>query len=197
MFARTERLLLRPGWSDDAPALTHAIANEKIARNLASLPWPYQQGDAEAYLGTAFGPTHCAFLITLRRDPAGTEIIGGIGLHPAPDAPDGPPEIGYWIAEAHWGKGYATEAARAVIHIARDALKLPQLKSGYFVDNPASGRVLRKLGFKPIGKVVARRSNGRGYDVPCELVSLDFSEADPSALPRTRMPQMQMMQMAA
>src|SRR4029453_3588759 len=50
MFARTERLLLRPGWAEDAPALARAIADEQVVRNLATAPWPFALEDAEAFL---------------------------------------------------------------------------------------------------------------------------------------------------
>jgi len=56
MFARTPRLLLRPGFPEDAPALAGAIADETIARNLANIPWPYSMRDAEAYLASPRHP---------------------------------------------------------------------------------------------------------------------------------------------
>src|SRR3546814_20009486 len=56
MFARTEILLLRPGWAEDAPALARAIAEEAIVRNLASAPWPYDLAHARAFLDTERRP---------------------------------------------------------------------------------------------------------------------------------------------
>jgi RimJ/RimL family protein N-acetyltransferase len=176
MFARTQRLLLRPGWADDAPALVRAIGNEKIVRNLAQLPWPYARGDAESFLETAHGKGAPEFLI-FARTQAEPALVGGIGLHVDPDGEADRPELGYWIAEPHWGKGYATEAAHAVVNIARHTLKLPGLRSAHFLDNPASGKVLCKAGFRPTGKVVQRRSNGRRADVPTRLFALEFEEA--------------------
>ena len=195
MFAITERLLLRPGWADDAPALTQAVNNPRIARNLVALPWPYAMEDAHWFLDAVHGKCAPEFLIFTRA--GGTpELVGGVGLHEDPEDPAGDPELGYWIAEAHWGKGYATEAARAVVDIARHSLKLKSLKSGYFVDNPASGQVLRKLGFRPTGKVVSRHSNGRGEAVACILVERDFGKGDVIELTPPLPGQMQM-QMAA
>jgi RimJ/RimL family protein N-acetyltransferase len=194
MFAVTERLLLRPGWIDDAPALTKAVANEKIARNLAMLPWPYNQSDAESFLTNVHGRGVPEFLIFTRHGIP--QLIGGIGLHADPQDSNGVPELGYWIAEAQWGKGYATEAGRAVINIARWTLKLPRLTSGYFTDNPASGRVLAKLGFKSTGQIVRRHSTGRGADVACQLLSLGLSNADEKDGPKAMRPSQQM-QMAA
>ncbi len=189
MFAVTERLLLRPGWAEDALALTRAIANQKIAHNLALLPWPYVQSDAEWFLSNMRPQGAWHFLITTRHN---AEIIGGIGLQPDPEG-SGLPELGYWISEAQWGKGYATEAGKAVVELARHTLKHDELRSAYFTDNPASGAVLRKLGFKPIGRIVARRSAGRNRDVPTVLVSQDFREPENLPGPVSQTRQMQMM----
>jgi RimJ/RimL family protein N-acetyltransferase len=170
MFARTERLLLRPGWIEDATELAHAVAHEDVAYKLARLPWPYTIADAQWFLGLERHAADVNFLIFLRGGGA-PELIGGVGIH---DDEEGQPEIGYWIAPAHWGRGYATEAGRAVIDIARLGLRLPRLVSGHFVDNPSSGRVLRKLGFTPTGQVVPRLSLARGQEVPCALYELDL-----------------------
>ena len=79
MFARTERLLLRPGWGEDAPALARAIADETIVRNLASAPWPYGMADAEAFLAAPRDPALPSFLITERTTTA-PRIVGACGL---------------------------------------------------------------------------------------------------------------------
>ena len=194
MFAVTERLLLRPGWADDAPALAAAVDNEKIARNLSQLPWPYAQSDALSFLINVHGQGIPEFLIFTRHGEP--QLVGAVGLHCDPENSTGAPELGYWIAEQHWGQGYATEAADAVVQIARWTLKLKSLKSGYFTDNPASGRVLQKLGFRLTGKVVPRHSSGRGEDVPCALLSLDLVKLDEPEMRPAQCAQMQM-QMAA
>ncbi|HEY0130795.1 MAG TPA: GNAT family N-acetyltransferase [Allosphingosinicella sp.] len=172
MFVRTERLLLRPGWSQDAPALFQAIADERIVRNLATAPWPYRLGDAESFLATERRPTEASLLIFLR---SGGEagLIGGIGFG---RRPTGRIEFGYWIARRHWGRGYATEAGRAVLAMARHSLRLKGLDAGHFLDNPASGRVLEKLGFRPTGKIVPHYSAGRGEAAPCRRLELEFGE---------------------
>jgi RimJ/RimL family protein N-acetyltransferase len=172
MFARTTRLLLRPGFIEDAPELTRIIADEAIARNLARLPWPYGLTDAQWWLNREAVPLLPNFLI-LQRTGGVPRIVGGIGLHLLDDAPRTAngrprPEIGYWVARSHWGLGIATEAGRAVMRIAH-ALGHPPLVSGHFIDNPASGAVLRKLGFRATGRIAARHSLARGHDVPCAL----------------------------
>lgn len=178
MFARTERLLLRPGWTQDAPALFAAIADEGIVRNLASAPWPYHLSDAEAFLATDRDPDTPAVLI-FHRTAGAPQLVGTIGIG---RRPDGERELGYFIARRFWGQGYATEAGRAVLAFARDSLRLPKLNAGYFLDNPASGRVLEKLGFRPTGVVAQRYSAGRREAAPCRLLELELAE------PETRAP---------
>jgi RimJ/RimL family protein N-acetyltransferase len=164
MFARTKRLLLRPGFPEDAPAIAEAIADEAIVRNLATAPWPYALRDAEAFLAAPRDPVLPAFLIAERTDGA-PRLVGACGLG---RRPSGAVELGYWIARPHWGRGIATEAATALIDIAR-ALGLPGSRRSHFLDNPASGRVLEKLGFRPTGIVAPRpaaraaRTRPRGF----------------------------------
>ncbi|HEY5721474.1 MAG TPA: GNAT family N-acetyltransferase [Allosphingosinicella sp.] len=172
MFARTERLLLRPGWREDAPALFRAIADERVVRNLATAPWPYRLEDAEAYLSADRRPWEPSLLI-FRRTDAAPELIGTIGVA---RRPNGEIELGYWIARRFWNRGYATEAGKAVVHAARHALRLPRLGAGHFLDNPASGRVLEKLGFRPTGITAPRHSIGRGGEAPCRLFELKLAE---------------------
>ncbi|MGF1548924.1 MAG: GNAT family N-acetyltransferase [Sphingomonadaceae bacterium] len=181
MFARTRRLLLRPGFMEDAPALVRAIADPAIVRNLATAPWPYRLADAERFLAGERGPAEPSLLV-LRRASGDPEIVGGIGLSAAPG---GGIEIGYWIARPHWDKGYATEAGRALIDIARRGLRLDRLVAGHFLDNPASGRVLEKLGFRPTGRVVRRASLARGGEAPCREFVLDLDGEAEVAAPAT------------
>ena len=171
MFARTDRLLLRPGWAEDAPALAAAIADERIVRNLATAPWPYGLRDAEAFLASPRDPVLPSFLIFERTDGA-PRLVGSCGLG---RRPSGAVELGYWIARAHWGRGFATEASVALIAIAR-TLGLARLEGSHFVDNPASGRVLEKLGFEPTGITAPRMSCARGTEAQSRLMRLVLAE---------------------
>ena len=170
MFARTERLLLRPGWAEDAPALAQAIADEMIVRNLATAPWPYRLRDAEAFLAAPRDPVLPTFLI-FERTNAAPELVGSCGLG---RRPSGAVEMGYWIARGHWGRGFATEASRALIDIAR-TLGFGQLEGSHFIDNPASGRVLEKLGFQPLGITAPRMSCARGIEAASRLLRLQLA----------------------
>ncbi len=164
MFARTEHLLLRPGWAEDAPALAAAIADEAIVRNLASAPWPFALRDAEAFLAAPRDPVLPSFLI-YERTAAEPRLVGACGLG---RRPSGAVEMGYWIAREHWNRGFATEAGLALLDIA-GALGLSRLEASYFIDNPASGRVLDKLGFAPTGIAAPRYSCARGDDAMARL----------------------------
>lgn len=174
MFARTERLTLRPGWSEDAPALAAAIAHESVVTKLAQVPWPYGVAEAEAFLAIprAHGDVFC--LILAHEGAEQPRLVGGIGVHPTVDGH----EIGYWLTPNAWGRGYATEAGRAMLGIARYGIGLRRLVSGHFTDNPASARVLHKLGFAPTGRVERRESRARGYGVPCASYTRDLTAED-------------------
>lgn len=197
MFARTERLLLRPIWPEDATALHAAIADEAIVRNLAQAPWPYTADDAASFAALQHPEMLPNFMLMLRTDGA-PQLIGscGLGQH------DGEAEIGYWIARRYWGQGFAAEAAKAVVGVAR-ALGHKKLSAGHMLDNPASGRVLRKVGFRPLGIVKQRYSAGRGENVPCALFELPLSAVDGDSgngvdpVPPVRMPPQQQMMQAA
>jgi RimJ/RimL family protein N-acetyltransferase len=174
MFARTPRLLLRPGFPEDASALAAAIGDQLIARNLATVPWPYRLRDAEAFLASPRDPILPTLLI-FERGTGGPQLVGSCGLG---RRPSGSVEMGYWIARPFWGRGYATEACVALVEIAR-TLRLAVLEGSHFVDNPASARVLEKLGFEPLGIVAPRISCARGAPVSARLMRLRLSADAP------------------
>jgi RimJ/RimL family protein N-acetyltransferase len=171
MFARTERLLLRPGFIEDAPALLAAIADEAVARN-TSQPWPYALADAEAFLTQPTEPLLPRMLM-VRRTGGKPCIVGGIGVRREPDPLGGERLLlGYWVAQPFWGLGYASEAGRAVMANVR-AAGLPPLQARHFLDNPASGAVLRKIGFRSTGRVERVLSAARGVPADCAVLAED------------------------
>ncbi len=170
MFVRTDRLLLRPGWMEDAPELVDAIAREDVAFTLARMPWPYTLDHAQAWLSMPRAAGDASLLVYERTGGA-PRLIGGIALSPD-DA--GAVELGYWITPSAWGRGFATEAGAAMVIMARDTLRLDRLVSWHFIENPASGRVLRKLGFVPTGTVENRLCIARGITLPCAAFRLDL-----------------------
>jgi RimJ/RimL family protein N-acetyltransferase len=170
MFHRSDRLLLRPVWPEDWRNILVGIADEGVVRNLASAPWPYNAEDARAFTALPANPRFPRFLITRAAD---ARLIGCIGIDPS-DAVDDGAELGYWIARNFWGQGFASEAACAVVHIAR-MIGHERLLASHFLDNPASGKVLRKIGFVPTGSVAMRHSCGRDTKAPTTeyLLELD------------------------
>src|SRR3546814_11642433 len=118
MFARTKRLTLRPGWPEDAPALSRAIGHETVVAKLARAPWPYALEDAETFLALPRWAAQPSFLICAREGDT-AEIVGAIDIH---RGDDGAPARGYSLTPAVWGRGYAHQAGSAVIAIAGTAL---------------------------------------------------------------------------
>lgn len=171
MFSRTPRLLLRPGWPEDADALYQAINDEAIVRNLASAPWPYSRDDADHFLSLPHNPKSPRWLI-YRRTAGSPCLVGTCGIDVMAD---GSVELGYWIGRDHWGLGYATEAGRAALETAK-ALGHREIVASHFVDNPASGNVLTKLGFCRTGRTEPRFSKGRNSSVAAVEFQLSLED---------------------
>ena len=174
MFLRTQRLLLRPAWPEDVPALTAAIAHESVARMLARVPWPYGEADARTFVAREQDPYLPSLLITL--PGAGGMIVGGVGLH----EDNGEASVGYWVTPELWGCGIATEALRGLVGLAK-LCGHRRLVAFHAIDNPASGRVLRNAGFRPTGRMQRRPSLGRGSDVAGPELALDLVDGDDTA----------------
>lgn len=171
MFLRTERLFLRPAWLEDAPELTRAIGHEPVVRMLSRVPWPYREEHAREWIEAPRDPYLPSLLITLPGERG--RIAGVCGLH----EDEGEIAVGYWLEPESWGRGYATEALRGVVALAHLAGHR-RLVSRHALDNPASGRVLRKAGFRPTGRRGQIHSLGRGTQVEAPEYTLDLAEAD-------------------
>jgi RimJ/RimL family protein N-acetyltransferase len=173
MFVRTQRLTLRPGWREDAAELAHAIGHESVLCNLGRAPWPYPIEAAESFVASFGDPVEPKFLI-FEHVEGRVRLIGGIAIGKLKDDPH---ELGYWLTPDAWGRGYATEAARATLGAAR-ARGIRRVTAGHYVDNPASGRVLRKLGFRPTGRIEPSYSRARGCEVPTARFEIDLGSAE-------------------
>lgn len=172
MFHRSERLLLRPIWPEDWQGVLTGIADEGVVRNLARAPWPYEERDARAFTALPVDPMFPRFLVTRARDAA---VVGCVGIDPV-EGESSAVELGYWIARPFWGQGFASEAGRAAVAVAR-ALGYERALGAHFLDNPASGRVLEKIGFVPTGRVVERHSCARGEKAPTAEYAFDLTAA--------------------
>lgn len=169
MFHRTERLLLRPAWPEDWEMILWGIGDERVVRNLAKAPWPYLPEHAREFAGRNQDSRYPAFLLTLPENQ-GARLVGCAGLGPEAD---GGAELGYWIARPYWNQGFATEGARGVLEVAR-LLGHRWVEGRHFLDNPASGKVLRKLGFSPTGETGVLRSCGRAEPSAAARYTLDL-----------------------
>ncbi|MEX0655401.1 MAG: GNAT family N-acetyltransferase [Phycisphaeraceae bacterium] len=141
----TKRLLLRPFLLSDAERVRTLAGERAVADTTVNIPHPYKPGMAEQWIAThvpqfAEGKLVC-FAITLR-DSA--DLIGAVGLTITPR--DHHAELGYWIGKPFWNQGYATEAGQAVIAHGFNTLGLHRIFATHLTRNPASGRVMQKLG---------------------------------------------------
>jgi RimJ/RimL family protein N-acetyltransferase len=145
MEIKTERLVLRPWKPGDEGALLRHANNRNIWIRLGDrFPFPYTRKDARRWIRASqrspFPPTQFAIVLE-------GEAIGGIGFERRTDLERFTAELGYWISELHWGKGYTTEALRAVGEYAFSRFDFVRLQARVLEGNPASGRVLEKAGF--------------------------------------------------
>jgi len=149
----TERLLLRCLRRSDLAALVQAINDRSVAATTLGIPFPYTMKDATRWLKQEAEcrrkGTMLNFVVTLRRDGS---IVGGVGLSSI-STEHHRAELGYWTASRFRNQGFCTEAARAVLAFAFGVLKLQRVYATHFPRNPASGRVMRKLGMKREGRL--------------------------------------------
>ncbi len=137
----TERLKLRPYTEADIAELLPLIGTREVAATTLRIAHPYTEQDARAFLELARDPERMWLAVTLRSDG---RQIGGIGLRI--DLQHQNAEIGYWLGVPYWGQGYATEASREMLRYGFEDLKLNRIHASHFKHNPASGRILKKLG---------------------------------------------------
>lgn len=155
----TDRLLLRPIEVADGSRLVEALADWQVVKWLAVVPWPYTAEDADWFIGAnAPGGSlreggERTWALSPRDDPG--RLLGVMGLGE---------ELGYWLAADAWGRGLATEAARAVLAAHFDDPDAGVVTSGWFDGNERSERVLLKLGFEEVG-LRTRGCLARGEDV--------------------------------
>jgi RimJ/RimL family protein N-acetyltransferase len=144
-----EGVTLRPWAEADAPALAALADCRAIWLNLRDrFPHPYRLADAEAWV--RFCAAHAGPPLDFALYEGG-RLVGGIGVEPQSDVDRLTGEIGYWVGEAHWGRGIATRALRAASLYAFSTLGLERLEASVFEWNPASARVLEKAGFQREG----------------------------------------------
>jgi ribosomal-protein-alanine N-acetyltransferase len=156
---QTNRLTLRPLESRDAHDLARFVSDPEIARNTLRIPYPYPLDLAVEWIAKhqkeLTENDEVVWAITMRDTH---EFMGAIGIVPKPfDVA----EIGYWLARAHWGRGYASEAAAEVIQYGFEQRTFNRIEAGVFSYNPASARVLEKCGltFEGVLRQTARKGD--------------------------------------
>jgi ribosomal-protein-alanine N-acetyltransferase len=152
----TARLRLRPYRNADIAELLPLIGTREVAATTLRIPYPYAERDARDFFALLQGTRKIWLAITLRSDG---RQIGGIGL--TVDDQHQHAELGYWLGAPHWGQGYATEAAREMLRYGFEDLRLHRVFASHFKHNPASGRILAKLGMRYEG---CQREHLRKWD---------------------------------
>ena len=162
---RTTRLVLRQLTTDDLPDVATLAGDWGIASMTARIPYPYTLADARQWLdGLEEGE-----VVRAIATPVDGRLLGLTGYLPSRDGRRA--EIGYWIGRPYWGNGYATEAASALIAFGFTSAGFEALTCCHFSDNPASRRVIEKLGFKATGNCSCW-SEARRIQSPAEQYEL-------------------------
>ena len=178
----TPRLLLRPFRMADADRVQHLAGDRAVADTTLNVPYPYEDGLAEKWISNHRDwfdrQEQAVFAVTLR--PDGT-LVGAVGLRI--DADDQRAELGYWIGKPYWNQGYATEAARALLGFGFEQLRLNRVYAHHFARNPASGRVMQKIGMTHEGRLPQHVRKWDAFE-DLELYGiLRDQDCVPSALP--------------
>ena len=160
MMIRTSRLLLRPAFPEDSREMFAAINDPSLVRMLARAPWPYLPEYAEAHCAAPLDPLALRFVIALPIE-RGAPIVGMIGID---EREGGELSLGYWIARDWRRRGFAREAAEAVLDAAV-MLGHREVSASHWLDNPASARVLAACGFAETGEVRPAHCLGRGGEL--------------------------------
>ncbi len=164
----TPRLLLCPHEPWDGDALVRGLNNFNVSQWTARIPFPYRPADAQSFLDLCREAEANVLRLAITREAA---LIGGISIE------DG--EIGYWLAEGQWGKGYATEAAHVVTDHAFEVMGLQRMVARYRLGNEASRRILLGLGFMELGEDagVSKATGGATTVMKLELSPAAWAKA--------------------
>jgi [ribosomal protein S5]-alanine N-acetyltransferase len=146
----TPRLVLRPFSLADATVLQKLVGEKEIAENTLTIPHPYLDGMAEAWINTHAPGWQRAEQAVFAITEPNEGLIGVIDIRIKPEHKRA--EVGYWIGIPFWGRGYASEALEAIIEFGFKQLDLNRIHADHFVRNPASGRVMEKAGMKYEGR---------------------------------------------
>jgi [ribosomal protein S5]-alanine N-acetyltransferase len=147
----TARLILRPYTLEDAPTVATLAGKREIADTTISIPHPYSEQQARDWITRHIeGRSHGKGVIFAVVTKTDMQLVGSVGLRDI-DQEHGQAEVEMWIGVDWWGQGYATEAAKALLQFGFETLRLNRIYAHHMLRNPASGRVLEKIGMKKEG----------------------------------------------
>ncbi|MBE9110565.1 GNAT family N-acetyltransferase [Nodosilinea sp. LEGE 07298] len=141
---KTLRLMLRPFTLSDVEAVVVLAGDRTVAENTLSIPHPYTEADAEGWINQQQADWAASNALNFAITHPDNTLCGSVGLSLYPNY--NMAELGYWIGRPFWGRGYATEAAAVLVNFGFINLGLNRINAVHFGDNPASGRVMEKLG---------------------------------------------------
>lgn len=141
----TERLVLSQLQEGDIPFVTEYLQDKIFSDLTSNIPYPYTREHAEFWMKMSRESfeNNTGYTFAVRNKEG--NILGAIGLH---DREDDKAELGYWMGKPFWNKGYITEAATALIGFGFQELQLNKIYATYFLQNPASGRIMEKVGME-------------------------------------------------
>jgi ribosomal-protein-alanine N-acetyltransferase len=145
----SDRLVLRPFAMTDAPDVQRLAGDRAVASTTLNIPHPYEDGAAEAWIASHQEGFDSGKQVTIAITLRDGTLIGAIGLHVNQEHRRA--ELGYWIGKPYWGNGYCTEAAEAVLRYGFETLGLNRIHARHLARNPASGRVMQKIGMRHEG----------------------------------------------
>ncbi len=143
---QTAQLRLRPFTLDDAPVVQRLAGAPEVASTTLNIPHPYEDGMAEDWIRSHEAAWNAKQRVTLAMTSEGDGVVGAISLHLNSTHRRG--ELGYWVGLQYWNRGYATEASTALLDLGFDVLGLNRIQAQHITRNPASGRVLQKVGME-------------------------------------------------
>lgn len=142
-----KRLSLRPFRQEDAEQVQELAGDKYIAETTLYIPHPYEDGMAKAWIDTHtehFNEERSLTLAIVHKEES--YLIGAITIGCNKNFDHG--ELAYWIGRKYKSNGYCTEAAKGIVHYAFEEMKLNRIYARHLARNPASGKVMQKIGMK-------------------------------------------------
>lgn len=159
----TSRLCLRPFTLTDASAVQRLAGSYEVADTALNIPHPYKDGMAEEWIGSHASQFAAGTLVIYAISLKGQDgIVGAVSLQVVKR--HNRAELAYWMGRAYWGRGFTTEAAKALVQYGFEILKLHKINASHFKRNPASGRVMQKLGMTHEGSLRDHFRKGDTYE---------------------------------